>query len=334
VRTRQANVDRAKVDLSRTTIYAPIDGMILTRKIEVGNTVAASLNSPTLFIIANDLRKMRIEAAVSEADVGGVAEGQTVNFTVHAFPARKFSGVIQQVRFAANTNQNVISYTTIVEVNNSDLKLRPGMTANASIIIAEKKGVMRVPNAALRFRPPEGAVVQSNTNAPTASAPQVELATSGPLAGLPVPPWQKGGERRRPTDEERAAFEAPLTPEQKKKYQQAMAEMRARFAGGGGGSGGAGGSERPRRAEPEGPRSQTIYLLEKDASATGGTAQVVLKPVTVKLGISDGSHTEVVEGLKEGDVVVTGTITQTAAAPQPSGGPLGGSPFGGGRRPR
>ncbi len=334
VRTRQANVDRAKVDLSRTTIYAPIDGMILTRKIEVGNTVAASLNSPTLFIIANDLRKMRIEAAVSEADVGGVAEGQTVNFTVDAFPARKFSGVIQQVRFAANTNQNVISYTTIVEVNNSDLKLRPGMTANASIIIAEKKGVMRVPNAALRFRPPEGAVVQSNTNAPTASAPQVELATSGPFAGLPVPPWQKGGERRRPTDEERAAFEASLTPEQKEKYQQAMAEMRARFAGGGGGSGGAGGSERPRRAEPEGPRSQTIYLLEKDASATGGTAQVVLKPVTVKLGISDGSHTEVVEGLKEGDVVVTGTITQTAAAPQPSGGPLGGSPFGGGRRPR
>ena len=125
VKTRQANVDRAKVDLSRTTIYAPIDGMILTRKIEVGQTVAASLNSPTLFIIANDLAKMRIEAAVSEADVGGVTEGQTVNFTVDAFPARKFRGTIEQVRFAATTNQNVVTYTTVVEVNNGRSQAAP-----------------------------------------------------------------------------------------------------------------------------------------------------------------------------------------------------------------
>jgi HlyD family secretion protein len=335
VKMRLANVERAKVDLSRTTIYAPIDGIVITRRIEVGQTVAASLNTPTLFVIANDLAKMRIEAAVSEADVGGVTEGQAVNFTVDAFPTRQFQGTIQQVRFAANTNQNVITYTTIVEVDNSDLKLRPGMTANASIVIAQRKGVLRIPNAALRFRPPEGAVVIGGTNAPAASAPKVEIATSGPFAGLPVPPWQSGGVRRRPTDDERAAYEATLTPDQKQKYQQIMAEMRARFAqgGGGGGSGGFGSGERPRRSEPEGPRSQTVYLLDKDPSASGA-GQTALKPVTIKLGISDGGNTEVVEGLKEGDVVASGVVTQVAAAttPAPGGSPFGGGgPFGGGR---
>lgn len=339
VKMRVANVERAKVDLSRTTIYAPIDGMILTRKIEVGQTVAASLNSPTLFIIANDLAKMRIEAAVSEADVGNVTEGQTVNFTVDAFPTRKFSGKVQQVRFAANTNQNVVSYTTVVEVSNADLKLRPGMTANASIVIAEKKGVMRIPNSAIRFRPPQNAVIVGKTNAAPAAgeAPKVELATSGPFAGLPIPPWMGKGERRRPTDEERSAYEASLTPEQKEKYQTIMAEMRARFAqgggpgGGGGGGEGSGSGERPRqrRSEPEGPRTQTIYLIEKQTSATG-PAVTALKPVTVKLGISDGTNTEVIEGLKEGDVVAVGTVAAAATTTGPAS-PFG-SPFGGGPR--
>jgi HlyD family secretion protein len=334
VKMRQANVERAKVDLSRTTIYAPIDGIVITRRIEVGQTVAASLNTPTLFVIANDLAKMRIEAAVSEADVGGVTDGQAVNFTVDAFPTRQFQGTVQQVRFAANTNQNVITYTTIVEVDNSDLKLRPGMTANASIVISQRKGVLRIPNAALRFRPTEGAVVLGDTNAPAeAAASKVELATSGPFAGLPVPPWQAGGTRRRPSDDERTAYESTLTAEQKQKYQQIMAEMRARFAqgGGSGGSGGSGGGERPRRTEPEGPRSQTIYVVQKQASIAGGD-QVALKPVTVKLGITDGAHTEVGEGLNEGDVVATGTVSAVASAgPAPGGSPFGG-PFGG--RPR
>jgi HlyD family secretion protein len=337
VKMRQANVERAKVDLSRTTIYAPIDGVVITRRIEVGQTVAASLNTPTLFVIANDLAKMRIEAAVSEADVGGVTEGQAVNFTVDAFPTRQFQGTVKQVRFAANTNQNVITYTTIVEVDNADLKLRPGMTANASIIISQRKGALRIPNAALRFRPPEGAVVLGGTNAPAAAgAPKVEIATSGPFAGLPVPPWQSEGVRRRPSDDERAAYESTLTAEQKQKYQQVMAEMRARFAqgSGGGGSGGFGSGERPRRSEPEGPRSQTVYLLDKDSSAAVG-GPVALKPVTIKLGISDGANTEVVDGLKEGDVVASGVVAQVAAAttPAPGGSPFGGGggPFGGGR---
>src|SRR5260221_9364685 len=165
VKMRQAALNKSKVDLERTTIYAPIDGMVISRVVDVGQTVAASLNAPTLFTIANDLRNMRIEAMVSEADVGGVQDGQQVTFTVDAFPGRKFRGNVTQVRYAPVTNQNVVNYTTIVKVNNADLNLRPGMTANASVIVAEHHNALRIPNAALRFRPPDGAVAKGNTNA-------------------------------------------------------------------------------------------------------------------------------------------------------------------------
>ena len=330
VRMREASVRKAAVDLERTTIFAPIDGMVITRTVDVGQTVAASFSTPTLFNIANDLTKLRIDAMVSEADVGGVEEGQAVNFTVDAFPQRKFRGSVSQVRFAPTTNQNVVSYSTIVEVNNADLKLRPGMTANANIVVMERKDVLRVPNSALRFRPPPGAVVEGGTNAPALGKSKVELATSGPFAELPIPPWQANGERRRPTDPERAAYEASLTPEQKQKYQEIVAAMRARFAQGEGGSSGSGARERPRKSEPEGPRTQTVYLLEKETSASG-PEKTVLKRVTVKVGISDGTNTEVLEGLKEGDQVVVGTISSTPAAAAPAS-PFG-SPFGGpGRR--
>lgn len=326
LRTREAAVRRARVDLERTTIFAPIDGMVITRTVDVGQTVAASFNTPTLFNIANDLSKMQIDAMVSEADVGGVEEGQSVTFTVDAFPQRKFVGSVKQVRFAPSTNQNVVNYTTVVEVNNADLKLRPGMTANANILVAENKDVLRIPNGALRFRPPPGAIIHGVTNAPTQKS-KAELATSGPFAGLPIPPWQSTGERRRPSDEERAAYEASLTPEQKQKYQEVIATMRARMAQGEGGGGSASG-ERPRRTESTGPRTQTVYVLHKEPGTTG--EQTLLKPVTIKAGISDGANTEVLEGLKEGDVVVVGTVSTTATASGPAN-PFS-SPFGGGRR--
>jgi HlyD family secretion protein len=332
VKTRQANVDRAKVDLSRTTIYAPMDGIVITRKVEVGQTVAASMNTPTLFVIANDLKQMRIEAAVSEADVGGVEEGQTVQFDVDAFLGRKFEGKVQQVRYAPTTNQNVVTYTTIVAVENQDLKLRPGMTANTKIITAERRDVIKMPNAALRFRPPEGTVVEGDTHSP---APAVALIESGPFAGLPIMPWQANGERRRPTEEERTAYTASLTAEQKEKYEKALAEMRARFAQGGGVGGGGteGGGRERRRTESEGPKSATVYVLENPSSSgTGGPTK--LKPVTVKLGISDGTNTEVTEGLHEGDVVVTGVITTSSTAAASSGANPFGNPFARGRRPR
>lgn len=343
VKTREANVERARVDLDRTSIYATMDGIIISRKVEAGQTVAASMNAPTLFIMANDLAQMQIEAAVSEADVGGLEEGQKVTFEVDAFPGRPFAGTVQQVRFAPTTNQNVVSYTTVVAVNNEDLKLRPGMTANARFITAERKGVLTIPNAALRFRPPEGAVVKTEPQAGEGSVPtkkpEVELATSGPFAGLPVQPWAQGGQFRRPSDAERAEYEASLTSEQKAKYQQVMSEMRARMAqgggpGGGGGFGGGGGGAgmpggtRRRSAEPEGPKAGTVYLIEKE-STTGGE-QTVLKAVSVKLGISDGTNSEIIEGLKEGDVVATGTAPVVANAGTEARNPL--NPFS--NRPR
>lgn len=349
VKTRQANVDRAKVDLARTRIYAPMDGVVMNRKVEAGQTVAASMNAPVLFIIANDLTKMRIEAAVSEADVGGVEEGQSVDFTVDAFPGRSFEGKVQQVRFAGTTNQNVVSYTTVVAVENKDLKLRPGMTANAKIITAARRGVVKIPAAALRFRPPAGTVVLGDTNAnltatPSAT-PAVALIESGPYAGLPVMPWMAGGERRRPTDDERKAYAATLTPEQKEKYDRITAEMRARFAqgggggggfggggGGGGGFGGGGGGGGERRAPVEVPKTGTVYAVETEKSPTGAEIKA-LRPINVKLGIGDGSNVEVVDGLKEGDVIVTGLSTPSAsAAANATRNPF--SPFGGGGRPR
>jgi HlyD family secretion protein len=346
VKTRQANVERAKVDLDRTTIHAPIDGVVITRRVEAGQTVAATMNTPTLFTIANDLRNMRIEAAVSEADVGGVEEGQKVQFTVEAFPGRTFEGSVKQVRYAANTNQNVVTYGAIIEVDNKDMKLRPGMTATAKLITAERKNVLKLPLAAIRFRPPTGVTVIGETNTPAAkpaSAPA--LIESGPFAGLPTMPWM--AERRRPTDAERDAYAATLTPEQKQKYEKVMAEFRARMTQGGGfggpggpggqgfgagpgGGGGFGGGQSPRaRPESNEPRTATVYLKEK-SSADGPSGQVVLRAAPVKLGIADASTIEVLEGLNEKDEVVSGT--STAPAPEAPRNPF--SPFGGPRRPR
>ena len=339
VKTRQAFLDSAQVDLNRTTIHAPIDGVVITRKVEAGQTVAAAMTAPTLFTIANDLHKMQIEAAVSEADIGGVEEGQKVQFTVDAFPGRLFEGSVKQVRFAPTTNQNVITYTSLVEVDNKDLKLRPGMTANARFITAERKSVLKLPLAAVRFRPPAGVPLTGDTNAPTAKAVAANtLIESGSFAGLPVMPWMS--ERRRPTDAERTAYAATLTPEQKQKYEKAMTEFRARMAQGGGAGGAGGGAGEPRsgpgsgsggsgsrpRPESNEPKTTTVYLKEQPPT-NNPNAQVVLRAVTVKLGISDSGSVEVLEGLKEGDQVVSGTSTpQAAAATRNPFNPFGGGP--------
>lgn len=154
VAIKEAAVQKARVDLDRCTIVAPIDGIVISRNVDVGQTVAASLSAPTLFVIANDLTKMQINANVAEADVGGIAVGQDVDFTVDAFPAQTFHGKVTQVRNAPITVQNVVTYDTIIEVGNPESKLKPGMTANVSIIVARREGVLTIPNATLRFRPP------------------------------------------------------------------------------------------------------------------------------------------------------------------------------------
>jgi HlyD family secretion protein len=150
-----AGYNQARVNLGYTTIVSPINGIVISRNVDVGQTVAASLQAPTLFTIAEDLSKMQVHAAVSEADVGRLETGMGATFLVDAYPDRKFKGVIRQIRDAPQTLQNVVTYDAVVDVDNADLRLKPGMTANVTFVYAERKGVLRIPSAALRFRPPE-----------------------------------------------------------------------------------------------------------------------------------------------------------------------------------
>lgn len=150
---REAALKQAEVDLERTKIVAPVNGTVISRTIDVGQTVAASLQAPELFKIAQDIRRIRIEAQVNEADVGVVQEGNPVSFTVDAYPEKTFEGKVTQVRLAATELNNVVTYTVIIEASNDDRKLFPGMTANVQIEAAKKENVLRVPNDALRFKP-------------------------------------------------------------------------------------------------------------------------------------------------------------------------------------
>lgn len=149
----RAALNQAKVNLEYTNILSPVSGVVISRAIDPGATVAASLSAPTLFTIAEDLRKMQVEASVAESDVGRIQEGMAATFLVDAFPSRRFNGKVRQVRNAPITQQGVVTYTTVVDVLNEDLALRPGMTANVTFIYAERDDVMKVPNAAFRYRP-------------------------------------------------------------------------------------------------------------------------------------------------------------------------------------
>lgn len=248
VKIKQGALDKVRADLNHCTITSPVDGEVISRSVDVGQTVAASLQAPVIFTIANDLAKMQIDSNVAEADVGVVAVDQEVDFTVDAFPTRTFHGKVVQVRNAPITVQNVVTYDTVIGVSNPDLKLKPGMTANVSIKIAHRDDALQMKNAALRYRPADA----------TPSEPKL---TSPPPSRTP----------------------------------------------GGGGPGGG----RERRSS-----GRTVYVLDGSRP----------KPVQIKTGISDGIVTEVLEGLKEGDPVVTAELTSSASAPSAP------NPFGGTRR--
>ncbi len=295
VLSNEANLQNAKVQLSYCTIYAPVDGVVVSRNVDVGQTVAASFNTPTIFQIAGDLKQMQIDALVSEADIGGVATNPDVNFTVDAYPYRTFHGKLGQVRYGAITNQNVINYDCVVTVDNSDLKLLPGMTANVSIIIAERNNALRVPNAALRFRPPDVVAAEAKTNTPTFAA-----AAGGQ--------GQRGG------------GEGGGRP-------GAGGGMRQGGGPGGGGPGGIGGGPGGERRGPAGeggqggarrPRqdrqlTRTVYVLPKGVSKESPNYKP--QPIQVKVGISDGAMTEIIDGLEEGSQVITSMISTANAAP-------------------
>ena len=179
----RAQVGMAQIDLERTTIRSPIDGIVLQRAVDVGQTVAASLSAPTLFTIAQDLSKMEVRAAVDEADVGKLREGLEARFTVDAHPGREFVATIFQIRSNPNVVQNVVTYDAILRVDNPDGRLRPGMTASVRIVTEKRENVLRIPNVALRFKPPPEIVLTQGQGAgrPGASA----AATAGPRAKAP-----------------------------------------------------------------------------------------------------------------------------------------------------
>lgn len=170
VRQAGAALNAAEQDLKYTDIRSPIDGVVVARNVEVGQTVAASFATPNLFLIARDLTQMQVNTNVSESDIGGMAEGQEAVFTVDAYPGESFRGTIRQVRLAPINVQNVVTYNVVVGVDNRDLRLKPGMTANVSIVVAQKEQTLKVPNAALRFVPPKSekerqSTVESKMNA-------------------------------------------------------------------------------------------------------------------------------------------------------------------------
>jgi HlyD family secretion protein len=179
VTIKEAALDQAKTDLGFCRITAPVDGIVVSRKVDVGQTVVAAMSTPVLFTIAQDIKKMRITATVSEADIGGVKKGNKVNFTVDAFPDDVFSGDVVQVRIAPMTTENVVTYETLIDVENPEQRLFPGMTADVSILTAERNDVLKVPNTALRFTPPDGSKMTGTTNAKLQRKQQLVYALEG-----------------------------------------------------------------------------------------------------------------------------------------------------------
>ena len=331
----QSNLDSAKVDLSRCTILSPIDGIVIDRECDIGNTVAASLNAPTLFTIANDLSKMQIDASVAEADIGNVAEGQDVTFTVDAYPNRQFTGKVSQIRNAPKTVSNVVTYDVIIEVQNQNQRLKPGMTANVSVIVERAMNALRVANSALRVRLPEELIPKPPAAPEPAAAKPAGPTTAAAAAGAAAP-GAPAAPAKPMTDQERraATFQilqeagfvrggGPPSAEVIAKAQQ-LAKDRgldidfSRFGGGNRGGGGGGVTTR------------TLYRLVGTDPKTA-----TLEAVNVRLGITDGIYTAVLNGLKEGDVLVTGVTfgggtpaaaSQATANPFTGRGATGGGP--------
>ncbi len=340
VKIKQAALERSRLDLAHCTIYAPVDGIVISRSVDVGQTVAASMNAPVLFQIANDLSKMQIDANVSEADVGNVENGQNVSFTVDAYPNRTFTGEVVQIRNSPVTVQNVVTYDTVIGVTNADFKLKPGMTATVSITTAESTNVLKIPNAALRFRPPAPSTNQTlvarllakmglGKEAEPAATNAVRVASAGgtnTVAAAENGPSALTGneppeELMRRVREMRARGEEP-SPEIRAKLRELFQSGALQRGGGGGRPGNGGGASRSRSM----PAWRTIYVLETNTPPGGGDPIEVPRPVRVRTGITDGSYTEISAGSKEGDRVVTSV---RLAQSEDTAAPAGQSPFGG-----
>lgn len=301
VQQAEASLRLAEVNLTHTTITSPIDGVVVSRDVNVGQTVAASLSAPTLFTIANDLTQMQAIANIDQADIGLVEQAKSVKFTVDAFPGKEFDGQIQQMRLNPVTVQNVVTYNVVIDVNNTEQKLKPGMTANLTITIDERNNVIKVPNSALRFTPQDAATGRGNRNSGADASGQG--AGQGSREG--------SGQGRRRQQGENAGDATGANPSAQGGGQQGSGERR--FA--------------PASSPVLEGQTRLVWVLGQDG-----------KPQSrrIKVGLSDGASTEVVEGnLQEGELVITGqTITGGAASQnnRTAAPGFGGAPRGGGRR--
>ena len=315
---KRAALSQAQADLAHTTIRAPVNGVVISRAVDVGQTVAASLQAPTLFTIAEDLTKMQVEVSVDEADIGRIKLDDRASFTVDSFPGQTFTGTVTQIRKAALVVQNVVTYTVVVAVDNPGGRLLPGMTANVKVIVAEKPRVLKVPNAALRFRP-SGSDAGPATAGPGADGapgaggrPSPEQIRARLVKGLglsdeqqkkldPIladsrqqtmalqglPEQERQAQARAIREAARARIRALLTPEQRARYDE--------FAGG----------------DAPGGTPGRVWVLDGDK----------LKPVALTLGISDGAATEVLRGeLAEGQEIVVGALGPAGSRPTPASG--------------
>lgn len=307
VKQKQAALQQAEVDLEHTVIRAPVDGVVVSRAVDVGQTVAASLQAPTLFTIAQDLTRMQVDTSVDEADIGRVRLDGQAMFTVDAFPRETFAGRVVQIRKAAQVVQNVVTYTVVVAVDNPDGRLLPGMTANVKLTVAQRPDALKVSNAALRFRPPGLDAGEGAVPGPRGTRPVPEGVRERLVRALGLSPAQQ----------------ARLDPILQESRRQLQAVEAARLQDG----------ERQARIRKvrEATRARIREILTADQQArydriSEGTPGRVFvlgsdgKPraVPVMLGLSDGTATEILAGdLREGQEVIVGT---QASSSRPGGG--------------
>ena len=339
----RAALDRARINLAYATITAPINGVVINRAVNVGQTVAASFSSPTLYTIANDLAKMQVLTVVDESDIGMISIDEPATFSVDAYPDDKFTGVVSQIRLNPVSIQNVVNYTVVVDVNNDRLKLMPGMTANVKIAAADARDVLKVPNLALRFQPPPDLIDSSAVKSMRDSfmgrgAGADDNATSGSFGGRGGDTTNRGGRRNfgQIRDSIVAAHGGQMNPEDLRAEMGKMFEkMRA-------------GKEplrQPVRQQPvvkhQAPASgggtkfgitQLYAQYEKSpfvANHMSGRARIwvlnaqkKLEPVFVRTGVTDGRFTEITtDSLKPGDQIVLGaTSTSEVASASPLSG--------------
>lgn len=366
----EASVNQAQVNRNHTVIVAPIDGIVTQRNVDVGQTVAASMQAPTLFIIAADLTKMQVNANIDEADVGRIRPGQNVTFRVDAYPTDTFQGTVTQVRLQPLVVQNVTTYGAVIDVPNRELKLKPGMTANVKIEIAKRTNALRIPNAALRFRPTEeifaalkqtpptdmtqfanagggrgGRAGNNSPSAPSAFAPAPSGELRRDATSAPSGRGGRGGGFGRGGQNPERMLERfkTMSPEEQ---QQMLARIKER---GGDTSAFEAAMGKTPAARPAGspPQAQTIDALFAPLPPveSRGRAWVFanreLKPVALRLGISDGTYTELLsEELQDNMEVVTGVTGLAPTRTLPQGGGGSGNPLmpgrggpGGGRGP-